>query len=162
MGAEVWAISTSSSKKDDALAMGAKGFIAQKEDPDWFSKHAFFFDHILCTAKGVDQDLKRFLGTLKVMGRFHNVGMPETALPELHFQDFAANGAYIGTSHIGNRPEMLEMMDLAARHPVKSWVQTVPISEAGCKEVVERVHGGDNVKYRLVLVDYDKAFGKRA
>jgi alcohol dehydrogenase (NADP+) len=162
LGAEVYAISTSSSKKDDAFALGAKGFISQKEDPDWADKYAVFFDDIISTAKGVDADLKKFLGLLKPMGKYHNVGMPETPLPELRFQDLAGNGVYIGTSHIGNRKELLEMLDLAAKHPVKSWIQTVPISEEGCKEVVERVYNNKNVRYRLVLTDFDKAFGKRS
>lgn len=161
MGAEVYAISHSPSKREDALALGAKEFICGKEDPEWFSKYSHFFDFIICTAKGVDKTLKDFLGTLKVMGKFHNVGMPEEPLPELRFQDFAGNGTYIGTSHIGNRTEMLEMMDLAAKQNIKSWIQTVDISEAGCQEVVDRVHKNDNVRYRLVLVNYDSQFGKR-
>ena len=35
-------------------------------------------------------------------------------------------------------------------------------SEAGCKEAVERVYKNDNVKFRLTLTGFDKAFGKRA
>lgn len=96
------------------------------------------------------------------MGTFHNVGMPEDALPELRFQDFAGNQAYMGVSHIGNRTEMLEMLDLAAKQDIKSWIQEVPISEAGCKEVVERVHNNDNVRYRLCLTEFDKQFGQRS
>ncbi|KAF2096503.1 GroES-like protein [Rhizodiscina lignyota] len=162
MGAEVTAISHSPSKKDDAYKLGAKNFISQKDDPKWFEKYPFEFDYIINTAKAVDTfNLKMFLSTLKVMGKFHNVGMPEHALPELHFQDFAGNGSYIGTSHIGNRTEMLEMLQLAAEKGVKSWVQEVEISPEGCKEVVERVYNNENVRYRLCLTNYDKAFGKR-
>ena len=162
MGAEVTAISHSPGKKDDALKLGAKHFISPKEDPKWHEKHQFEYDFILNASKAVDSfDLTKFLGTLKVMGRFHNVGMPEHALPELHFQDFAANGSYIGTSHIGNRTEMLEMLDLAATKNVNGWVQKVPISAEGCKEVVERVHNDRDVRYRLCLTDFDKEFGKR-
>lgn len=162
LGAEVWAISTSNSKKEDALKLGAKHFISIKDDPDWFEKNAFTFDFIINTAKATDENLKKYLSTLKVMGTFHNVGMPEDALPELHFQDFAANQAYIGTSHIGNRKEMLEMLDLVSKKNIKSWIQEIPISEAGCKEAVERVHKADNVRYRFCLTDFDKQFGKRA
>ena len=77
-------------------------------------------------------------------------------------QDFAPNGCYIGASHIGNRPEMLAMFELASKQNIKSWIQTVPISEEGCKEVATRVKENDNVRYRLVLTDFDKQFGKRA
>ena len=74
--------------------------------------------------------------------------------------DFAANGNYFGASHIGNRPEMLAMLDLAAKQNIKSWIETIPISEKGCADAVKGVDEG-KVRYRYVLTDYDKAFGKR-
>jgi alcohol dehydrogenase (NADP+) len=77
-------------------------------------------------------------------------------------QDFVPNGCYMGASHIGNRPEMLEMLKLAADKNIKSWVETIDISEDGCKSAVERVKNGDNVRYRLTLTNFDKVFGKRA
>jgi len=94
------------------------------------------------------------------MGKFHNVGMPDEPLKDLKLQDFVDNGCYIGTSHIGNRPEMLAMLKLAADKGIKSWVETIEISEEGCKQAVERVSKGD-VHYRFTLVGYDKIFGKR-
>ena len=94
------------------------------------------------------------------MGRFHCVGFGDYPLPTLNAQDFAPNGNYFGASHIGNRPEMLAMLDLAATRNIKSWVQTVPISEKGCAEVVKNVND-NKVRYRYVLTDYDKVFGKR-
>lgn len=93
-------------------------------------------------------------------------------------QDFASNGCYIGASHIGNRPEMLvsnfnhtyqftmltlsaqAMFDLASKQNIKSWIHTVDISEEGCKEAVTAV-SENTVRYRYVLTNYDKAFGKR-
>ena len=65
----------------------------------------------------------------------------------MHSVDFAPNGCYFGASHIGNRPEMLSMLDLAAKQNIKSWIQTVPISKEGCAEVVDKVNKGD-VQYR--------------
>ena len=76
-------------------------------------------------------------------------------------QVFAPNGCYMGDSHIGNRPEMLAMFELASKQDIKSWVQEIDISEEGCKEAVERVYNNDNVRYRFTLVNYDKQFGKR-
>jgi D-arabinose 1-dehydrogenase-like Zn-dependent alcohol dehydrogenase len=48
---EIVAISRSSSKKEDALKMGATGFIATDEDRDWASKHAGTLDLIVSTGK---------------------------------------------------------------------------------------------------------------
>ena len=95
------------------------------------------------------------------MGKFHNVGFGDKPLPQLMAQDFAPNGCYIGASHIGNRPEMLAMLDLASKQEIHSWISTVPISAEGCKEVVERVYNNKDVRYRLVLNNFDEAFGKR-
>ncbi len=48
---EIIAISRSSSKKEDALNMGATGFIATDEDKDWETKHAGSLDIIVSTGK---------------------------------------------------------------------------------------------------------------
>ena len=105
-------------------------------------------------------NLKDYFGTMKVMGRFHNVGLGDHPLPEIMAQDFAGNGCYIGASHIGNRPEMLAMFDLASKQNIKSWIKKVDISEAGCAEAVTAV-SDNTVRYRYVLTNYDKVFGKR-
>lgn len=41
-----------------------------------------------------------------------------------------------------------------------SWVETIDISEQGCKEAVEKVYNG-KARYRVTLVGYDKVFDKR-
>jgi alcohol dehydrogenase (NADP+) len=159
LGAEVYVISHSPNKKEDALKMGAKHFIVNDKD-DWAEPYAFTFDFILNTADMTHKfDLSQYFGTLKVMGKFHNVGMPDEPIT-LKLQDFASNGCYIGTSHIGNREEMIDMLELASKQNIKSWVETIPISEAGCKKAVEGVKE-NRVRYRYTLVDFDAAFGKR-
>lgn len=74
-------------------------------------------------------------------------------------QDFAPNGAKMGGSHIGNRPEMLAMLKLASEKNIKPMIETLDISEKGCKEAVERVKVND-VRYRFTLTGYEKVFGK--
>ena len=161
LGAEVYVLSHTPGKKEDALKMGAKEFAVTSEK-DWQKKYAFTFDFILNCADATDRfDLPAYFSTLKVMGKFHNVGFGDKPLPQLMAQDFAPNGCYIGASHIGNRPEMLAMLDLASKQEIHSWISTVPISAEGCKEVVERVYNNKDVRYRLVLNNFDEAFGKR-
>jgi alcohol dehydrogenase (NADP+) len=91
-----------------------------------------------------------------------NCGLPDAGLPSLMAQDFVPNGCYMGASHIGNRPEMIEMLDLVAKKDIKSWVETIKLSEAGCKEAVERVKNNDNIRFRLTLTNFDDVFGKRS
>ncbi|KAF2233301.1 GroES-like protein [Viridothelium virens] len=161
LGAEVYAISHSPHKKDDALKLGAKHFISTAS-ADWAKEIPFTLDFILNCADATHKfKLSDYFSTLKVNGTFHNVGFPDEPLPTINAQDFAPNGCYIGASHIGNRPEMIAMFELASKQNVKSWVETIDISEAGCKEAVERVYKND-VKFRFTLVNYDKVFGKRS
>ena len=162
LGAEVYVLSHSPAKKEDALKMGAKEFIVTSEK-DWQKPYAFTFDFIINTADAIHKfNVPDYLSTLKVMGRFHIVGFGNEPIPEMMAQAFAPNGSYMGASHIGNRPEMLAMFDLASKQNIKSWVQEIPISEKGCAEVAQRVNDNDNVRYRLVLTNYDEVFGKRS
>ena len=140
--------------------MGAKDFIVTGEK-DWHKPFAFQFDFILNTADAIHKfNMPEYLSILKVMGRFHCVGFGDHPLPTMNAQDFAPNGAYFGASHIGNRPEMLAMLDLASKQQIKSWIETQAISKEGCAEVVKRVHEG-KVRYRFVLNEYEKEFGAR-
>jgi len=160
LGAEVYVLSHSANKKDDALAMGADEFILTNEE-GWHKPYAFQFDFILNAADATHKfNLKDYFSTIKVMGRFHNVGLGDEPLPQLMAQDFAPNGCYIGASHIGNRPEMLSMLELASKNDIKTWIEKVPISEEGCKKAVAGVYNND-VRYRYVLTEYDAVFGKR-
>ena len=52
LGAEVYVLSHSPSKKDDALKMGAKHFIVTSEE-GWHKPYNFAFDFILNTADAV-------------------------------------------------------------------------------------------------------------
>ncbi|KAL5384240.1 hypothetical protein DPSP01_005385 [Paraphaeosphaeria sporulosa] len=161
LGAETYVISHSDSKKDDALKLGAKEFISSNKDK-WFEPYAFQFDIILNCADATDKfNLPDYFSTLKVNGTFHMVGFPDNKLQPLDAKAFAPNGCYMGASHIGNRPEMEEMFELASKQNIKSWVETIDISEEGCKQAVERVYKNDNVRFRLTLVNFDKVFGKR-
>lgn len=161
LGAEVYAISHSPSKKADALKLGAKHFIDTSKK-DWAKEYAFTFDYILNAADMTNTfNLTEYMSTLAVNGEFHNVGLPDKPLPELMAQDFAPNGAKIGGSHIGSRTEALAMLKLASEKNIKPIIETIDISEEGCKKAVERVNNND-VRYRATLVNFDKAFGKRA
>lgn len=160
LGAETYALSHSPEKEKDALALGAKEFICTK-DKDWAKPWAFTFDFILNAADMTHTfNLTEYLSTLAVNGTFHNVGLPDEPLPQLKAQDFAPNGAHIGASHIGSRPEVLDMLKLASEKNIKPYIQTLDVGERGCKEAVERVKVND-VHYRFTLVNFDKAFPDR-
>lgn len=119
------------------------------------------FDLIISTANafGGDFDLGAYLSILDVHGKWISVGLPENETLQIKPQDLITNGCLIGSSHLGSRREMLEMLQLAADKNVKSWVETVPISADNLSKTLQKLHKND-VRYRFTMVDYDKAFGQ--
>lgn len=105
-------------------------------------------------------DLDAYMSTMKVMGRFHNVGLPDAPLPQLKAQQLVPGQYYIGASHLGSRPEMEAMLELASKNNIKPDIEARDISAETCKEVVQGVKN-NKVRYRYTLVNFDKEFGKR-
>lgn len=159
LGAEVYVISHSPNKAEDAKKLGAKEFIATNKE-DWAKPWAFTFDFILNTADATHKfKIQDYMSTLNINCTIHHVGLPDKPLPEMMAQDFTSNGCQMGASHIGNRPEMLAMLKLASEKNIKPMIETLQVGEKGCAEAVERISKND-VHYRFCLTGYDKVFGK--
>lgn len=156
LGAEVWAISRSRAKEEDARKMGADGYIATAEE-GWNEPHRLTFDLIINTANSFDGwDFGKYLSLLDVHGRWNNVGMPGEGIKVTN-QDFISNGCFIGSTHLGSRNEMLEMLQLAADKGLNSWVEEIDISKEGLQLAMDKL-GKSSVRYRSCMVGYDKAF----
>lgn len=159
LGAKVTVLSHTADKKEDALALGADEFVLTTEK-DWHKPLAFTFNFILnCADMTNEFNLPDYMSTLAVNGHFHNVGLPDEPLPQMKAQDFAPNGTYIGGSHIGSRPEMFRMLELASKNNLKPYVTTIPVSEKGCHEAVTKLKVND-VRYRFTLTGFRDVFGK--
>ncbi|KAM5351180.1 hypothetical protein ACJ41O_003903 [Fusarium nematophilum] len=157
LGAEVWAISRSRAKEDDARKMGADGFLATAED-NWTDGHKLTFDIIINTATSFDGfALSEYLSLLDIHGHWNSVGLPGGDGITVRNQDFIGNGCYIGTSHLGSRREMLEMLQLAADKGIRSWIEEIPISKEGLQLAMENLEKS-KVRYRSCMVNYDAAF----
>lgn len=160
LGAEVWALSHTKDKEQDAKQLGASHFV-YTEEKDWHKPLAYTFDFILNASDATQHmNLPDYLSTLRVNGTFHNVGLPDAPMPQLKTFDLVPTGANIAASHIGNRPEMLRMLKLAADKKLQPIIETVEMSEQGCKKAVEGVHD-NSVRYRYTLINFDKAFPDR-
>ncbi len=156
LGAEVYVFSRSEKKKEDALKLGADHYIATEKE-GWNVPLKFNLDFIVSTANSSSNfDLGSYLSTLKVGGAFVAVGLPEEPFT-VGPSSFISNASSLSSSHLGSRHELLEMLDLAAKKNIGAWYEAIPISEKGVKEGLEKCHT-NNVKYRVVLTDFDKAF----
>lgn len=158
LGAETYAFTTSRDKVDDAKKLGAKDAIVTKDNKGWDEPWKFKFDFILNCSDATDKfDITPYMQLLKPQGEFHMVGMPDGPLQQLTAGTFAGNGAKLTGSHLGNNQEMNAMLKLAAEKDVRPWIETLPLTESGIKEAVERVND-NKVRYRFTLTGYDKAF----
>ncbi|KAJ9192033.1 hypothetical protein DTO166G4_5222 [Paecilomyces variotii] len=158
LGAEVWAISRTRAKEEDARKLGADGFIATAEE-GWEKPHRCTFDLIVNAANSTKNfDLAKYLSMMDVHGHWINVGLPEEEGQVIKAQHLISNGVLIGATHLGSRREMLQMLQLAADKNLKAWAEEVQINEENLAVAVQRMKKGD-VRYRMTLTGYDKVFG---
>ncbi len=144
MGARVTVLSHSPGKREDALALGATGFIATS-DPAVFAAHAGRFDMILDTISAA-HDYDAYLRLLRRDGTMVLVGMPEPCT-------LAAGSLVIGRkrlagSLIGGIRETQEMLDFCAAHQIAADVEVIDIAEINA--AYERMLRSD-VRYRFVI-----------
>ncbi|RKH00374.1 NAD(P)-dependent alcohol dehydrogenase [Corallococcus praedator] len=145
LGAEVTVLSTSPSKRDDALALGAMHFAATS-DKQTFKALANQFDFILDTVSA-PHDYNAYLRLLKLDGTMILVGAPESPAPLAAFP-LIMKRRKLGGSLIGGIRETQEMLDFCAKHQVASDVEVIPIQQIN--EAYERMLKGD-VRYRFVI-----------
>jgi uncharacterized zinc-type alcohol dehydrogenase-like protein len=145
MGAEVTVLSTSPSKREDALKLGATHFAATS-DKSTFTKLANTFDFILDTVSA-PHDYNAYLSMLKVDGTMILVGAPEAPTPLAAFP-LIMRRRKLGGSLIGGIRETQEMLDFCAKHNVASEIEVIPIEKIN--EAYERMLKSD-VRYRFVI-----------
>ena len=145
MGAHVTVLSTSPSKRDDALKLGADDFAATG-DPQTFKKLAGSFDFILDTVSA-PHDYNAYLGLLRRDGTMILVGMPDQPTPLSAGPLIMGRRRLVG-SLIGGIRETQEMLDFCAEHGVASDIELIPIEKIN--EAYERMIKGD-VRYRFVI-----------
>ncbi len=145
MGAKVTVLSTSPSKRDDALKLGADDFAASS-DKEAFKKLAGSFDFILDTVSA-PHDYNAYLNLLRRDGTMILVGIPDQPTP-LSAGPLVMGRRRLAGSLIGGIRETQEMLDFCAEHGVASDIELIPIDKIN--EAYERMIKGD-VRYRFVI-----------
>jgi len=144
-GAHTVVFTTSPSKKDDALRLGADEVVLSK-DANEMAKHAGSFDFIL-DAVAADHDLNAYIQLLRRDGTLTMVGAPEKPLPISIFGLIFGRRSLSG-SPIGGLAETQEMLDFCGDHNITSDVEVIPIQKVD--EAYERLLKSD-VKYRFSI-----------
>jgi alcohol dehydrogenase (NADP+) len=145
LGAHVVVFSTSPSKKDDALRLGADEVVISR-NADEMQKHASGFDFIL-DAVSADHDINAYLNLLRRDGHIVMVGAPEKPLAVSVFSLIMGRRSISG-SPIGGIAETQEMLDFCGKHNITSDVEVIPIQKVN--EAYERLLKSD-VKYRFSI-----------
>ena len=146
MGAHVVLFTTSASKRDDALRLGAKEVVVSK-NADEMAAHVGSFDFILNTV-AAPHDLDAFMVLLKLDGTMTLVGAPATPHPSPGVFNLIMKRRRLAGSLIGGIRETQEMLDFCAAHGIVSDVEMIRMDQI--ESAYERMLKSD-VKYRFVM-----------
>src|SRR5271170_2474352 len=144
-GAHVVVFTTSPSKKDDALRLGADEVVISK-NADEMQKHAGSFNFIL-DAVSADHDINAYIDLLRTDGTITIVGAPEKPLEVSAFSLLMGRHNLSG-SIIGGIAETQGMLDFCGKSNITSDVEVIPIQKIN--EAYERLARSD-VKYRFSI-----------
>jgi uncharacterized zinc-type alcohol dehydrogenase-like protein len=145
LGAHVVQFTTSPSKKDDALRLGAAEVILSN-DPAAMKSQGASFDFILDTVSA-PHDIDIFLSMLKREGTMALVGLPDRPLT-LQPAILSGKRVALSGSSIGGVAETQQMLDYCGEQGIVSDIEVIPMQEIN--EAFERVLKSD-VKYRFVI-----------
>ncbi|MEK7949456.1 NAD(P)-dependent alcohol dehydrogenase [Luteolibacter soli] len=145
LGAHTVLFTTSPSKVEDGLKLGADEVVISK-DAAAMSKHAMSFDFIL-DAVSADHDINAYLQLLKLDGNLTLVGAPENPLPVAAFNLLLPRRSFSGSA-IGGIAETQEMLDFCGEKGITSEIEIISIQQVN--EAYDRLLKGD-VKYRFVI-----------
>jgi uncharacterized zinc-type alcohol dehydrogenase-like protein len=145
MGAHVVVFTTSPSKKDDALKMGANEVVISKNE-DEMNKLAGSLNFIIDTVSA-PHNVSAYLACLKIDGTLCMVG----ASPDPHqvpSTSLIFGRKSLSGSLIGGIAETQEMLDFCGQNNITCDIELIPIQKIN--EAYERVLKSD-VKYRFVI-----------
>ena len=146
MGAHVVAFTTSESKREAALALGADEVVVST-NPKEMKAHSKSFDFILNTV-AAPHSLDPFLSLLKRDGTMTLVGAPASPHPAPQVFNLIGKRRSLAGSLIGGIPETQEMLDFCAEHGIVSDIEMIKPDEIN--GAYDRMIKGD-VKYRFVM-----------
>lgn len=145
LGAHTVVFTTSESKRDDAMRLGADEVVISKNAAE-MNKHVGSFDFILdCVA--AQHDINAYINLLGRDGNITLVGAPDKPLPVNAFGLLFGRRSLSGSA-IGGIAETQEMLNFCGQHNITADVEVIPIQRVN--EAYERMVKSD-VKYRFSI-----------
>lgn len=146
MGARTVAFTTSESKRQAALSLGADDVVVSRNQSE-MDAHVDSFDMILNTV-AVSHDLDAFVRLLKRDCTLVLVGVPEHAHPSPGVFNLVSRRRNIAGSMIGGIAETQKMLDFCAEKGIVADIEVIAIQQI--EQAYERMLKSD-VKYRFVI-----------
>ncbi len=146
-GCDVTAFTSSDTKRDEALRLGAHRTLNSRNTDD-LAKAAGTFDFILNTTN-VGLDWNSYIAALKPRGRLHTVGAVLEPMSVAAFPLILGQKSVSG-SPLGSPATTDTMLEFSARHGIVPTTETFPMSRAN--EALEHLRSG-KARYRVVLTN---------
>jgi len=143
---EVVAISSSDSKREESKKLGATKFVNSKNEAE-MKAAAQSMDIILCTSFDKNADWGALLSLVANNGKMVILALPEAPLT-IEAGAFVQRQVSMVGSLIGGKKMTREMLDFAAKHNVRPWIEKMPMSD--CNAAVKHVIEG-HPRYRVVM-----------
>jgi len=147
MGCQVIVFSSTDSKKDEAMKLGADEFIAAKGVKELQVSGPI--DHLLVTTS-FQPDWKKFLPIMAPGGTIY----PLTVSPDdmkIPYMPIIAGELKIQGSLVAARQVLREMLAFAAHHQIRPIIEQFPMTVEGITESMKKLEEG-KIRYRAVVV----------
>lgn len=144
-GCEVYAFTSSDSKRDEALRLGAR-HVVNSRDPAAMRKLRGILDFVISTVN-VPLDWTAVMATLAPMGRLHVVGAVLEPIPVPAFSLIGGMHSVSG-SPVGSPTLAARMIEFCRRHQILPVTEHFPMSKVN--DALEHLHAG-RARYRIVL-----------
>lgn len=147
-GCEVTAFSTSDSKKDEALALGAHHFVNSKT-PGALGKLAGRF-HLVLNTTNARLDWDAYVTTLTPGGVLHTVGAVLDTFGVSNAFPLISGQKSLSGSPLGSPSAVRQMVEFCARHKIAPTVEYVPMADINA--AFDKLRHG-SPRYRIVLTN---------
>jgi len=144
-GCEVFAFTSSDSKRDEAMRLGAHQ-VVNSRDSEAMKKISGSLNFILSTVN-VSLDWEAIIGALAPRGRLAFVGAVLEPIPVSVFSLLMKQRS-LSASPLGSPVTTATMLDFCARHDIAPVIETFPLSRVN--EALDHLRAG-KARYRIVL-----------
>ncbi|KAJ1972790.1 hypothetical protein H4R34_005289 [Dimargaris verticillata] len=145
-GTTVTAFTTSANKVDESKKLGATNAVVMS-DENQVKKAANSVDYLIITSNSKNTDWDQLASFVDYKGKLILVALPEEPLSIQAFS-LLTKCMSLETSRIGGIEEIPQMLEFAAKHHIRPWVERMPMKD--CGKALDKVENG-RPRYRVVV-----------